>query len=226
MPRAPASAHRRSVNTLRKENERALSSFLQRLAVPPPEMSICRHDVKLQFCLAKRKDSPLKNAGRWYKLCNRCHCFRWVSQCLDIKNLLRSNEEFGTLIATRESLRRSTSTGNNFVQPTHPEPSTAIYSRSVTLYFWVENWDRPRSVDVPRTAGGAFHISDHKIALGDVEVEKGTKYELFDHITRSWHPILWDTAIFPGQDSTLFFRRQGVTCLPDFSMLALGIQVT
>ncbi|KAJ3560558.1 hypothetical protein NP233_g10757 [Leucocoprinus birnbaumii] len=207
------------VNALRQANEQALSRFLEGLAALPPEVAICRHDLDLRLCLAKRKDSPLKNAGRWYKFCNRCGRFCWLSRHLDIDHLLQTSEEFGTLIATRESLRRRTRAASALVAPLTPTPT---HSRAITLVFWVENFSDPRFIGVPRTAGGAFRLSDHKLSLGVIEVEQVDRYEVFHRVTREWRPIPWETLIYPGPDHVLYLRRSGVTCQPRFIQLALA----
>ncbi|KAJ3576601.1 hypothetical protein NP233_g331 [Leucocoprinus birnbaumii] len=93
-----------------------------------------------------------------------------------------------------------------------------IRSKTITLRFWIEDFMGARSIDIPRTADGAFCLEDHKMLFGSVGIEQVDALEIFDKLTQSWHPILWSKSIYPGTEDALFLRLQGVTCLPDFSL--------
>ncbi|KAJ3572030.1 hypothetical protein NP233_g3359 [Leucocoprinus birnbaumii] len=95
-------------------------------------------------------------------------------------------------------------------------PQTSV---TMTLIFWTQDSVNPFFVEVPRSAGEAFCLRDHKMLLGQFDVEQVDAYEIYNKLTRSWNGIRWDKPIFPGGEDVLFFRLQGVTSLPRHSAL-------
>ncbi|KAJ3576419.1 hypothetical protein NP233_g430 [Leucocoprinus birnbaumii] len=92
-------------------------------------------------------------------------------------------------------------------------------SVTMTLTFWTQESVDPLFVEISRSAGDAFCLSDHKMLLGHFDVEQVNAYEIYNRMTRSWNEIRWDKPIFPGAQDVLFFKLQGVTSLPRFSVL-------
>ncbi|KAJ3556839.1 hypothetical protein NP233_g11888 [Leucocoprinus birnbaumii] len=94
-----------------------------------------------------------------------------------------------------------------------------ILSTTITLVFWTENFMDPVFIEIFRPAWGAFCLNDHEAYLGQFGVRQLDAYEIYDKQSCSWNGIQWGKYIFPGTESVLFLRRQGVTCMPRFSAL-------
>ncbi|KAJ3576420.1 hypothetical protein NP233_g431 [Leucocoprinus birnbaumii] len=245
MPRSPRSQLRQDFSALRDANEEEITAFLLRFAVNNPTPASCRHGgLTPMFYTAKRKNAPLSNAGRWHGFCRSCKKWRWLSPPLDIPNLLR-NEEFANLVDMRDFLCSTPYSSGKQSHPTRrppkrfnndesmadlfrdlsissqlPATSTVVtnsLSRTILLKFWIEDFMGARSIEVPRTAGGAFCLEDHKLLLGAYGIEQVDGFEIYNKTTRSWNPIFWSRSIFPGTETELLFRLQGVTVLPDFA---------
>ncbi|KAJ3562098.1 hypothetical protein NP233_g9786 [Leucocoprinus birnbaumii] len=180
--------------------------FFLRFANKPTVASCSHGKLTPRLCTARTKNAKMKNAGCWY-------------------GFLLTIEEFAGLVATRESLR-DTSLVRQFSRRSGPgddaltaaakliekmsiSPSTAVtstavtpaLSEAVTLRFWVEDFMCARSIHVPRTAGGAFCLEDHKLLFGSMGIEQADSFEIFDRLTRSWHSILWSKSIYPGTEN-------------------------
>ncbi|KAJ3561622.1 hypothetical protein NP233_g10083 [Leucocoprinus birnbaumii] len=212
---SPTSTSPGGITELKKVNENAISDLLHRLVPSATFPSIdCGHGkTKPKLCMGRTPGSH-ENMGRWYTYCTACKNREWLSNKLHLPSLLESNEEFNLLLSIRESLKPRR-------RRVDVSPSPALVPSNIQFIIWLENFDWAASMEVPRPSGGAFCLNDYKIVLGEHGVERGNSIEVYHPGSRSWAPIEWDKFIYPGSAPHLFFRIQGVTCMPDFSTLSL-----
>ncbi|KAJ3563276.1 hypothetical protein NP233_g9044 [Leucocoprinus birnbaumii] len=204
------------ITDLRKANENAISDLLHRLVPSATFPSIdCGHGKKKpKLCMGRTADSR-ENMGRWYTYCTACRRREWVSNQLHFPSLLESNEELNLLLSIRESLKPRR-------RRVDVSPSPALMPSHIKFIIWMENFAWATLVNVPRPSGGAFCLNDYKVILGEHEIERGNRVELYHSGSRTWAVLEWDRFVYPGTAEQLFFRIQGVTCMPDFSTLSLS----
>lgn len=152
---------------------------------------------------------------------------------MDVVYWASVNEDFSLLISIRESLRPKP-IDTTKTTPKRPVPS------SVKFLFWLEvrivsflllnsqlsfvsqNFTSPVKIEVPRE-GQVLCMNDFKLYLGRHEIERTDKYMVWNHKEEQWKPLEWDGFLYLGFERFIYFRREDVTCLPEFSSYRFGL---
>ena len=79
-------------------------------------------------------------------------------------------------------------------------------------------WATSSKISLKTRSDGHLHLTDYKIELGEIGVERGNPLEAYYAVAKIWGEIMWDTPIHvDGQHQNYLFRYAGIVQMPSLT---------